>query len=117
MAYSETLANKIRIALSHLRKVKEKKMFGGLAFIVDNKMCLTAGADRIMCRIDPAVHEEAIKKKGVKTVQMKGRDYKGFVYVSEDALTTKKELARWIDLALDFNKRAKASAKKKKPAA
>jgi TfoX/Sxy family transcriptional regulator of competence genes len=63
MAYNEKIAERIRIALSNIPKVDEKKMFGSLAFMVDNKMCLTAGADRIMCRIDPAIHEEAIKKR------------------------------------------------------
>ncbi len=60
MAFNEKIANRIREALSHLHTVKEKKMFGGLAFMVDNKMCITAGADRIMCRIDPGIHWEAI---------------------------------------------------------
>ncbi len=77
MAYSEILANKIRQTLAHLPTVGEKKMFGGIAFMVDGKMCLTAGADRMMVRIDPNVHEEAIKRKGCRTVIMKGREYKG----------------------------------------
>ena len=72
MAYNEKLADRIRKALSHVRNVKEKKMFGGLAFIVDNKMCITAGADRIMRRIDPAIHEEVIKRKACRTVIMRG---------------------------------------------
>lgn len=73
MAYSEKLAGKIRQALAHLPKVKEKKMFGGMAFMVGEKLCLTAGADRMMCRIDPDIHETAIKRKGCRTVIMKGR--------------------------------------------
>lgn len=109
MAYNEKLANRIRHALSHLPKVEEKKMFGGLAFMVDNKMCITAGADRIMCRIDPAIHEDAIERKGCSTVIMRGRKYKGYVQVSEDSIKNKKDFDYWIGLALDYNKIAKAS--------
>jgi hypothetical protein len=66
MAYSEKLAGRIREALAHLPDVEEKKMFGGLAFMVGGKICLTAGADRMMCRIDPTIHETAIKRYWVR---------------------------------------------------
>ena len=111
MAYNEKLANRIRVAFSHLSKVEEKKMFGGLAFMVDNKMCISVGADRIMCRIDPAIHEEAIKRKGCRTVIMRGREYKGYVHVNEDSVKNKKDFDYWIGLAIDYNKRAKSSKK------
>jgi TfoX/Sxy family transcriptional regulator of competence genes len=114
MAYNEKLANKIRQALAHLPNVEEKRMFGGIAFMVDGKMCLTAGADRMMCRINPDIHETAIKRKGCRTVIMKGREYKGYVYVNEDSLHTKADFDYWIALALDFNKKAKPSGKRRK---
>ncbi|MRG43674.1 hypothetical protein GFS24_01040 [Chitinophaga sp. SYP-B3965] len=103
MAYSEKLAERLRQALAGLPKVEEKKMFGGLAFMVNGKMCLTAGADRIMCRIDPDIHVE-----GCQTVIMGGRKYKGYVHVNEDALKTKADLNYWAALALDFNKKIKS---------
>ena len=111
MAYNEKLADRIRMALSHIPDVKEKKMFGGLAFMVYGKMCVTAGADRIMCRIDPAIHDEVIRKKDCTAVIMRGREYKGYVHVSEDSIKKKKDFDYWIGLALDFNKIAKASKK------
>jgi TfoX/Sxy family transcriptional regulator of competence genes len=111
MAYSEKLADKIRQALAHMPDVEEKKMFGGIAFMVHSKMCLTAGADRMMCRIDPEIHEEAIEKEGCRTVIMKGREYKGYVYVNEDSLQKKTDFKYWITLALDFNEKAKSSKK------
>ena len=114
MAYNEKLTNKIREALAHLPKVEEKRMFRGVTFMVDDKMCISAGDDKIMCRIDPAIHEEAIKRKGCKTVKMKGREYKGYVYVQEEGIKTKKDLDYWIGLALDFNKLAKSSKKTKR---
>lgn len=86
-------------------------MFGGLAFMVDNKMFITVGANRIMCRIDPAIHEKAIQKKGCSTVIMRGREYKGYVRVNEDSITDKKDFDYWIKLALDYNRKAKSSKK------
>jgi TfoX/Sxy family transcriptional regulator of competence genes len=105
MAYSDPLADKIRIALAHVPNVEEKKMFGGIAFIIGGKMCMTVGIDRIMCRIDPGLHEKAVKRPGCRTVVMKGRPLKGYVYVHEDRLQSKTVLNYWIGLALDFNKK------------
>ncbi|MFX1705918.1 TfoX/Sxy family protein [Chitinophaga sp. CC14] len=107
MAYSEKLADKIRQALAAVPHVEEKKMFGRIAFMVNGKMCLTAGPGQMMCRIDPAIHAEAVKKDGCRTVIMKGREYKGFVYVNEDHLRTKKDFNYWVTLALEFNKKGK----------
>lgn len=111
MAYNAILADRIRVALSQLPEVEEKRMFGGLAFMVENKMCLTVGADRIMCRIDPAIQEQAIKAKGCRTVIMRGRECKGYVYVDEDKIRNQKDFDYWIGLALAYNKIAKSSKK------
>ena len=111
---NEKLTARVRKALEHLTKWEEKKMFRGITFMVGGKMCISVGDDRIMCRFDPAIHDEEIKRKGVRTVKMGGREYKGYVYVNEEALKTKKEFDHWIRLALEFNKIAKASKKKKK---
>lgn len=111
MAYSEKLAARIRLALSDLN-VEEKKMFGSIAFMVNGKMCITAGKDRIMCRIDPAIHGDLINEKGVKAVIMKGRNLNGYIHVREDVIQSKKELQRWIELVLDYNAVAKPAKKK-----
>ncbi len=111
MAENEQLTNRVREALSGVRSVSEKRMFGRVAFMVNGRMCITAGDDRIMCRIDPDFHDGALKRAGCTTLKMRGRDYRGFVNVDEKGLKTKKQLDYWIRLALDFNKRAKASGK------
>ena len=116
MAYNDKLTNRLRVALAPLKDVEEKKMFGGIAFMVNSKMCVTAGDEEIMCRIDPLLHEECIAKSGCKSVIMKGKEYKGYVYVNEEAIKTKKQLDFWVGLALDFNPKAKASTKKIKNA-
>jgi TfoX/Sxy family transcriptional regulator of competence genes len=114
MAINEKLTNKLREALAHVANVEEKKMFSGIAFMVDGKLCVTAGDDRIMCRIDPDLHDELAKHPGCATVVMKGREYRGYIWVNESVLTTKKQIDYWVKLALEFNPKAKASVKKTK---
>ncbi len=118
MAYNEALTNRVRESVLELMKpedkVEEKRMFSGVAFMVNDKMCITAGGERIMCRIDPEVYEEALKKDGCSPMIMKGRVYKGYVNISTDGITRKTELDYWVGLALDFNEKAKATPKKKK---
>ena len=109
MAYNEKLTNRVREALAGILNIEEKKMFSGITFMVNGKMCISVGDDRIMCRIDPAIHEEVIGKKGCRTVEMKGREYKGYVYVNAEGIKTKRDFDYWVGLALDFNKKAKAS--------
>jgi TfoX/Sxy family transcriptional regulator of competence genes len=113
MAYSKKLAARVRKELSHLDDVTEKKMFSGITFMVNGKMCISVGPARIMCRINPLMHEEAIKRTGSATVLMKGREYKGYLFVSEDTIEKKAELNYWVKLCLDYNIIAKASKKKK----
>ena len=71
--------------------------------MVRGKMCITARAERIMCRIDPALHGAVLKRKGSRTVFMKGREYRGYVYVDAASLRTKSALSYWLDLALSYN--------------
>ncbi len=114
MAYNEKLAYRIRQALAHLPKVEEKKMFRGVTFMVNDKMCVSVSGDEMMCRFDPSLQETVAEKKGFRTMKMKGREFKGYGYISEEGIKSKKDFDYWIGLALDFNKRAKASKKSKK---
>lgn len=110
LLYTElVLIDRVRAALSGVRGVEEKKMFGATAFMVRGKMCVNVGKRGLMCRIDPELHDQLVKRKGVETVVMRGRPYRGFVRVNETAVKTGAQLRYWIDLALDYNKRAKAS--------
>ena len=113
MAINERLTSKLRQAFSNTSEVEEKKMFSGIAFMVNKKLCVTVGDNRIMCRVDPGLHDELIQKSGCSTVVMKGREYKGYIWVNESVLTTKKQIDYWVKLALDFNPKAKATVKKK----
>ena len=99
----ENLVERVRAALAHVPDVKEKKMFGSIAFMVRGKMCVSARAERIMCRIDPAKHDAALKRPGCRTVVMRGRPYRGYVHVAADAIGTKRALEYWVKLALHHN--------------
>jgi hypothetical protein len=65
-----------------------------------------------MCRIDPAIHDAALQRKGCRTVVIKGRQYQGYVQVAAEALRTKGDLDFWVGLALDYNQKAKSSTRK-----
>ena len=95
------LVSRFRVALARVPSVKEKKMFGSTAFMVHNKLCVSARAGQIMCRIDPAIHDAALEREGCRTVVMKGKDCRGYVYVSEDVLRASGDLKYWVDLALN----------------
>jgi TfoX/Sxy family transcriptional regulator of competence genes len=112
MAYDDKLAHRIRERLQSLKKVKEKEMMGGLTFMVNDKMCVGIIKDEMMCRIDPEVEDEALSQRGCRPMDFTGRPMKGFIMVDESGMKTKKEFDYWIDMALAFNKFAKASRKK-----
>ncbi len=114
MAYNEKLADRTREIISLTYKnVEEKKMFGGLCFMVNDKMCVGVGKDRLTVRLDPEKFDEVIEKEGCVPMDFTGKIMKGFVFVSENVLKTKKQLEYWIKLALEYNKIAKPSKKKK----
>ena len=112
MAYDEKLAGRVRELLSSKRNVAEKKMMGGLTFMVNNKMCVGILKDVLMARIDPEVYESAPERKGSREMDFTGRPMKGFVFIGPEGTKSKKDLEYWLNLALDFNKQAKASKKK-----
>ncbi|MEO6232212.1 MAG: TfoX/Sxy family protein [Ferruginibacter sp.] len=114
MSYNEKFADRVReiIAVTH-KNVEEKKMFGGLCFMVNDKMCVGVRETHLMVRLNPDMYETVMEKEGCTPMTFTGKEMKGFVYVDEAALTTKRKLEYWMKLALDYNKIAKASKKKK----
>ena len=112
MAINEKLTNRVREVLADVAKVKEKKMFRGITFMVNNKMCVSVGDEEIMCRINPEIFDEMLEQNGVRPMIHGGKTMRGFVFVHQSEIATKKELTRWINLCLEFNKIAKASKRK-----
>ena len=114
MAYDENLANRVRelISLTHTN-VDEKKMFGGLCFMVNGKMCVGVERERLMVRLDPSKYEGVLEEDGCTPMDFTGRPMRGFVFVDIQALQSRKVLEHWIHLALEYNSIAKPSKKKK----
>ncbi len=114
MAYSEKLANRIREQIAEIKNFEEKEMFGGIAFMLNNKMCVGVIKDELMCRIDPSVYADALEKPGCREMDFTHRPMKGWIMVGEEGMKKPKDLAYWIDLAVSYNKDAPKSARKKK---
>jgi len=116
MAYNEQLADRVRRAFrANCTKFEEKRMMGGLCFLVDGKMCVGVDRSRMMARIDPAEYDAALRRKGCVPMDFTGRPMRGFVYVNPVGLETDGELCDWLKLALEFNPRAKSSKRKSTP--
>lgn len=114
MAYNQTLANRIREQIQDLGSIVEKEMMGGLAFMVNDKMCVGVWKDELMCRIDPAWQEVALEKTGCRIMDFTGKPMKGWVLIDDSGMRNAAEMKYWIDLAVEFNKYSKPSKKRKK---
>jgi TfoX/Sxy family transcriptional regulator of competence genes len=114
MAYDHNLASRVRERLSNVPKVKEIEMMGGLAFMVNAKMCVGIFKDELMCRIDPERREEALSKPGCTAMKFTGREMKSIVLVDDSGIRSQKAFEYWIGLCLEFNKKARASKRRKK---
>jgi TfoX/Sxy family transcriptional regulator of competence genes len=111
MAYNEKLADRVREALADIPDVEEKKMFRGVTFMVNDKMCVSVSGDELMLRLDPEITEQLTEENGTRPMVHGGRHMKGFIYISEERFRNQKDFDHWIKLALDFNPKAKASKK------
>ena len=115
MAYDEKLAERVRNILGKKNiSFEEKKMMGGLCFMVDDKMCLGVQDSKIMARIDPDIYESSLTKPGCKVMDFTGKPMRGYVYVEDEEIKKESDLSGWVKLCLDFNPKAKSSKKKKK---
>lgn len=120
MAYSESLAQQVRAILAtelppHVfeEEVEEKKMFGGLAFMVRGKMTVTVSSERdqdlVMVRIGKEMEKQVLPKNGASVTVMKNRLYHGYIDLDSEG---QKELSYWIKLALDYNQELTQQDKK-----
>ncbi len=102
MAYDLSLAERIRRVLGPRADVSERKMFGGVAFMLDGKMfCGLVGED-LMVRVGPELHAQALAEPHARPMDFTGRPMKGYVFVAPAGTRTEKALARWLDRALAF---------------
>lgn len=116
MPYDPNLAARVREYLSQREafQVEEKKMFGGLAFMVNGKMCINVGDDQLMCRFDPELTEQLSTRIGFLPMIMNGKEYKGYCYIDPIGYQSQEDFEFWINLCLDYNNKAVISKKKPK---
>jgi len=104
MAYDEILGDRIRTLLSRRRGVVEKRMFGGLAFMIHGNMSVGIVDKKLMVRVGPKAFDEALKEKHAKPMDFTGRPMKGFVYVEPKGIQTDEDLKAWVDRGIAFAK-------------
>jgi len=120
MAYDEFMADRIRQILKEKKVLFiEKKMMGGLCYMIDDKMCCGIHFDKkkktdlLMARIGDPATEKALQRTGCHPMDFTGRPMKGFVFVSPEGFDTDEDMSYWIQLCLDYNPLATSSKKKK----
>jgi TfoX/Sxy family transcriptional regulator of competence genes len=103
VAYDEDLADRIRELLAGEPVLTEKKMFGGLAFLIDGNMAIAAsGQGGLLVRADPERSDALLAGKGVSLMEMRGRQLRGWLRVDDDAVRTKRGLKKWVDVGAGY---------------
>jgi TfoX/Sxy family transcriptional regulator of competence genes len=103
MAYDEKLAERIRALVGDERGVTEKKMFGGIAFLVGGNMAVAAsGQGGLLVRVDPDHSERLISSSNARMMEMRGREMPGWLRISAGDVRTKRQLSTWVDRGVSF---------------
>jgi len=102
MAYDESLAERVRDMVGARESVGERKMFGGIAFMVGGNMAVGVIGDDLMVRLDPADAEKALAEPHVRPMDFTGKPMKGMVYVDPAGTATGEDLAGWVEAGADF---------------
>jgi len=103
MAYDEELAERLRAVLAREKGLTEKRMFGGLAFLLGGHMAVAAsGKGGLLLRCDPAVTETLVTEPGAGRFVMRGKEMDGWLYVAPDAVEDDAALQRWISHGVDY---------------
>ena len=115
MAYNEILAERILTVLDNKNiPFEQKKMFGGLCILVDDKMCIGVIKDDLMARVGEEAELKHQHDEGVRPMDFTKKRMKGYLYVNDSALDREDTLEFWVDRCLEFNPKATSSKKKKK---
>ena len=102
MAYSRELAERTRAALTPSRRIEERRMFGGLAFMVNGHMCCGIVGEELMVRVGPDLYEPSLAQPHAREMDFTGKPLKGMVYVGRQGLVTESQLGAWVQRGLAY---------------
>jgi len=103
MAYNEFLADRIRRSMvSQKAQIEEKKMFGGLTFMLKGKMCCGIVKDELMVRIIENKYDEALKDPHARPMDFTNRPMKGFLFISPEGFDSEEDLERWVGMGVEY---------------
>ena len=102
MAYSEELAVRVREAIKGREGITEKKMFGGIGFMLNGNMCCGVANDDLVVRVGADQHEARLTEPHVRPMDFTGRPMKGFVYISPEGIKDDDALKKWLDRGVSF---------------
>jgi TfoX/Sxy family transcriptional regulator of competence genes len=102
MAFDETLAERIRVHLARRKNLVEKKMFGGVGFLLNGNMLVGVWKDSLIVRLGPEESDDALKEPHVRAFDITGRAMKGWVMVGPDGVASDEQLNDWIQRAVKF---------------
>jgi TfoX/Sxy family transcriptional regulator of competence genes len=102
MAYDEAVAERVRSALGNTPDVVERKMFGGIAFMLRGNMCCGVIGDRLMLRVGPKGYETALSRPHARAMDFTGKPMKGLVYVEPAGFASPRDLKKWIEKVMEF---------------
>jgi len=102
MAYSKSLAERMRGIVARRRGISEKKMFGGICFLLNGNMCVGVWKNSLIARLGQEQGDEALLEPHVKKMDITGKSMKGWVIVEPDGIEDDKQLSHWIELAITF---------------
>ncbi len=102
MAYDEGVAQRVRETMQEVHDITEKKMFGGLAFMVRGNMCCGIVWSELMLRVGPEQYEEALELPHARKMDFTGKPMKGLIYVAEEGFEDDSDLEMWVNRALQF---------------
>jgi TfoX/Sxy family transcriptional regulator of competence genes len=115
LAYDEMLAGRIRKLLQAKRNVIEKKMFGGLAFMLNGHMCCGVEKNNLVIRVGPEKYNDLVIKPHARPMDLTGRPLKGFIYVEASGYKSEPGLRKWLDEAVAFVASQPAKPQKTEP--
>lgn len=102
MAFDERLAERIRKRLGKRKELAEKKMFGGIAFLLNGNMCVGVHKQDLIVRLDPEETDEALSQPHTRVFDLSGRPMKGWILVESSGLKDENALGKWVSISVDY---------------